>query len=302
MPTILGIVDGSTEKNNRVEQEGGLFKVKKSLKLTYIVLSDDVFQTAEDIENTPGLPPLFYPSSGMFCRDIDPKEQQTVRNPMTGVMCILWHVDVAFDNEIDSQQNQSNIQNKRPVVSWGGDLVKTHLLKDPITGQAITTTALEPIECEDDQVMPILNIKRYEVFPWDPLRQLVYANKTNSTPFYGAPEGTVLMLPIEEEEDVIDDTTWAVVQYHLKFNLVEDPDNPGNLMKDSWNFKPVNRGYFYRPTALLPPIKNLDDNGHPQQVLLDLFGRKLPDGDPIVTLDFNKKGKVDFNALSLGPF
>ena len=112
--------------------------------------------------------------------------------------------------------------------------------------------------------------------------------------------GGVLFAPPEVDEETIEGIRYAVVTYRLKFKV--DGNEP-------WRARVLHHGFKYRETAGAAPTIYQDRHGNPATVNLiskevdaAKAGMKLPDGDAAHYKEFNRFEKIDFNALSLGPF
>lgn len=298
MPKILGVDNGSISASHSLEKKDKFWVKKKTYKLVYLVLADSLADDEEDILATAGIPPLFYPYNGTVCKKRTPTETTRVVHPVSGVSSALWEVACDFDSDIDPDQNQDPDQ-KTPTVRWYGETDEEVLEKDAITGDPIETEAGEPIIITTPVVHPVLEISRYEPYPFDPDTMLDYAHHTNSTVFWGAPQGSALMLPMEVDEEIIEKVKWCKVVYKIKFRIKKDG---GGMMQDTWKARPLHHGFKYRKVAGEPPQVFTDGQGNPATVNLTAGGVLLPQGNPPEYLSFNRFTKTDFNALSLGPF
>jgi len=298
VPKIIGMEDGSFEATIDLEKRGNLTVRHKRFRNTYIILGDDTSQSEEAIILTSGLPPLFYPLRGAYCKEQRPKEISTIRHPVTGVAAILWEVACDFDSSVDPDQNQPP-EAQEPDVSWGGEVGEELLEKDAVTGDPIQTDAEEPILLMTPVVFPILKIERYELWPFDPDTMLDYTQHTNSATFWGAPPGCALMLPMETStKQIIEETAYVRVTYQIKFKMKKEA---GVFKEDTWKARVLHHGFKYRPKPG-PPVIYQDRHGNPATVNLTVGGFKLPDGNTPEYKEFNRLYKANFNNLSLGPF
>lgn len=295
MGTILGIKEGSKDASYGYEKRDKLLILVKQFTLTYYVLADSINDTEDDVLSTSGIPPLFYPLNGAYTQGYNPKEMQTVIHPVTGVKTTIWEVEVEFDSNVDINEEDEPTQ-KTPVVRWSGETEEELLDKDPVTGDAIVTDAEEPILINAPIILPVLEIKRYEFYPFDPNVMLSFAHHVNSTTFWGAPPGSALMLPMDVDEETIDGEKFAVVTYRIKFKIKPGLDEP-------WKARVLHHGYKYRPESGAEPIAATDKTGNPITVnLKNGEGTKLPDGATPHFKTFNRFPKTNLNSLSLGPF
>lgn len=269
MPTVIDILDGSIEGGRELVNSGQTTYTRFRRKLIYVVLGDSTADTPSTIETATGVPlPGVGSYAGALCTRTTPKELTIVRHPGTGVNVGLWHVDAEFDTDARPTSDTT------PEVFWTGETDKELFDQDAVDGRKIVTAAGEPIFAEKPFVVPTLNIKRYEDYPFNPNTILLFCNRVNSTLFYGAPRGTVLLLPIEADEERQDPSTKKVMaHYKLKFLLKTDAF--GNLLEDTWKYRPLNQGYLYRKAPGEKPITKVDKLGHPIKVNLKLDGTEL---------------------------
>jgi len=310
MPAVLGVKNSSISSNTLlVTKAAGAFR-RKNFKKTFIVLADTVSQIDDDILATAGIPPLFSVLNSAFCVGLHPKEEDRIRrHPVTGVPTILWEVVADFDSNLDRTEEEEDKppESKTPKTNWSGETEEEVLTEDVITGEAIQTKAEEPIIITGSVVRPILEIRRYEFWPFDPDTIVNFAAKVNSTEFYGAPEGSALMLPMSTEEQLIEQIRYNIVTYRIKFNIKPTDFGPEGLKPDTWKAKILHHGFKHRVrfgAGNIPgePEVFTDKFGNPATVNLDIEGVKLADKADPVFLEFNRYSKVDFNILSLGPF
>jgi len=303
MPTVIGKKDGSHSAGYRIEKQDKIEIVMKSWSDVWYVLADTVDQDDDLILMASGLPTLYDISNGAYCKNKKAKAVTRVRHPVTGAATELWEVAIDFDNDIDPDQgDEDDPTNKPATIRWHGETEDELLEKDPITGEAIETDAGEPILMTSPFVMPVLEIKRYESYPFNPNTMLNYSHRINSTAFWGAAEGTALMLPMEVDQETIEGVIYAVVTYRIKFKIKEGQDEP-------WKAHLLHHGFKYRPEAGGKPEIFKDKHGNPATVNLKTEadnpgegGTLLPDGDPAEYKEFNRFTKANFNTLSLGPF
>ena len=302
MPKVLGVQDGVSGGESGFTR-GGVRET--SFSLVYNVLSDNLTQTQADIIATTGIPPLYYPTGGAYVKSHRPREVSTVIHPITGVKAILWEVEVEFDSGVDPSGGTAGgtppaPPARRPKVRWSGDTEEEVLDKDVDTDEPIQTEAGEPILLMSPTTLHILEITRYEPYPFDPNTQHNYANHINKSTFWGAPAGCAWMQPIEVDEETIEGVLYCSVTYTIKFKIKKGPS--GAFKDNTWRSRILHHGSKFRPAAAEPAQVAVDENNNPITVNLDYGGIKLPDGDPPVYLVFNRLHRADFNALSLGPF
>lgn len=305
MPKVLGPVEASALASFQVVKKNKIETLQSRFSRSYYVLSDNTSQNEVDIANTAGIPPLYSILGGAWCVKIDPKEIATIgRHPTTGVTCILYEVRCDFDSDTDVQEANQAPTAKTPKVSWTGELEEDVLEKDAITGYPIQTVPGEPIPETGPFPIAILEVRRYEYPPFNPGVMLAYAAHTNSTPFYGAPSGTALMMPMTVSEvQVVNNTRVVEVAYQIKFKIKKN--SSGALEQDTWASRPLHEGYKFFPEVGKPAEIARDKFGNPRTVNLKQDGTKLPDNAPLnqlFFLTFNRFPKANFNFLNLGPY
>lgn len=294
MPTILGTKDGTYSADYGLAQRDEVTVLQKTIKQTIYVLGDDLNETEDSITATPGLPKLYSLLNGAYAIAANAKESGRVVHPVTGVPTAIWEVDYSYDSNVNPEDDDDPT-NKPPVIRWYGETEEEVLEEDAITGDPVQTDAEEPILITTPVVLPVLEIKRYEDYPFDPNIMLDYSHRTNSTTFWGAPAGSALMLPMDVDQEVIEGTIFAVTTYRIKFKI-----KPG--VAEPWKARVLHHGFKYRTAAGKPPVIYEDRYGNPATVNLTAGGTKLPDGDPAEYLEWNRFEKANLNALSLGPF
>jgi len=306
MPLHLGIKDSSTESTVKVELKSGTLALEhKTRKDTHYVLADDILDDEDAILATTGVPGMYSIQSGCVVTDLNPSVSSTIIHPTTGLLTQLWEVEVSYDSNVPPDINQP-ITSQTPKVRWYPEAEEEVLEKDAITNEPITTACDEPIIIEHQYYQIIQEIRRYEAYPFDQLLQYTYGNHVNETEFWGAPPGCALLLPMEVEEEAINQQRFCIVTYKVKYKIRFD-DN-GDMLEDTHKAAPLHQGNLYFPKldiALSPlgvPKRFLDKDGNPGTVNLDIFGVPLPPGQPPQYLSFNRFPKADINLLNLGPF
>lgn len=304
---LLGRVDGQIKGGRSLQKGDGQFYVQqKDYREQYYVIAENLTKTEDDIIATAGLPVLGGIYSSAFCTNLTAEEVMRVHHPNTGVLTMLWMVNAEFTSHLDSDQagNSSDPTDMRPKRRWRSEKEEEVLEKDAITGEPIVTTAGEPIHIKHTVYYIFLEISRYESYPFDPDIINAFVGRANSSSFYGAPTGTVIMDSIESEEEVVNGSVFCHNTYVAKFKMRDDPDSPGNFLSDSFKARPLNNGYlYYPPTELLAATPKtaikLDKNGQPKRINLDANGFELAATSDPVYLEFNEVSKIDFSALNL---
>lgn len=298
MPKIIGVDYGSFGGSDGLQKKDRIWVRQKKNDICYIVLGDNTSQTDEDIYLTTGIPALGEILFGSVCKSRTAKEEQIVTHPATGGRVGLWKVDCSFDSEVDPD-DISEIP-PPPKVSWDGETEDEYLAEDAITGDPIETMAKEPLFITGPVTIPILQIERYEPYPFDPDTMLTYANHTNSLAFWGAPTGCALMMPMQVQEDRLEGEKVVKVIYRIKFKMRV---SGGDFVANTWQAKVLHHGLKYRKEPGAEPVIWTDKHGNPGTInLKNADGTKLSSADPAEFLTFNRHAKANFNALSLGPY
>lgn len=293
MPTVLGIKEGSIGADFSKVKKQDVWTDAKAFDLTYYVLGDSINDREDEIILASGIPPLGYPLRGCYCKKLTPTETNRVANPSTGTPVGLWEVKANFDDDYTPEDDQPPTS-KPPVIRWHGETEEEILEKDVETGDPVQTDADEPILITTPFVLPVLEIKRWENYPFDPNTMLDYSHHVNSAEFWGAPVGSALMLPMEVDEETAEGIKYCVVTYKIKFKIKPDLDEP-------WKARVLHHGSKYRKNAGQPPVQCQDRYGNPTTFNLAEGGTKLAEGAEKVFKDFSRFQKANFNALSLDP-
>lgn len=302
MPKILGIKDGSPSSDYTVNPGTITFEDRDGSR-TYYILADTLDDTHADIRATTGVPQLYALISGGFYVDKHSvKEHGRVLHPVTNVATILYELEVHYTNKINPNQQDSEQppESRSPVIRWTGT-VEDETVDEDVNGTPLQTTAGEKIIATVPVVYPVLEIKRYELYPFDPDVILDYSYRINSSTFWGAKRGSALMLPMECDEQIIEGEKYHYVTYRIRFKIRPDLAVP-------FKARILHEGtqYFANPgdkAANIDPIKALDENGNPLTVNLKVAdGTKLGPNDPAEFIEFDLNDEADFNDLNLGPF
>lgn len=305
MPKRLGEKEATNLGGFELRKKDKIWTNRRKFERTYYVLADTIADNEIQILVTTGLPVLFSLLGGAFCVEKKGKEIARVRHPSTGAATALWEVTAKFDSDIDVDEGDQPPEARTPKVRWYGEQELKQIFKDVRTGEPITNKVGEVIVIEEPVVLPILEIKRYATFPFDPNVQLDYANHVNSEPFWGAPAGCALMMAIEVEEEIIEGTKYNHETYTIKFAM--ERDEGGQFIEDTWKARPLHQGTKH-VTEEGVVEQWTDENRQPGMVNLDEGGMAIvPEGgvlnpNDLVFLEFWTKSETDFNNLNLGPF
>jgi hypothetical protein len=299
MGHLLGPVDGSFNATSNWKVVHGFYFLHRTFQESYNVIGDNLEETfPEVLPNTPGLPQEGDVKREATCRGHRLREQTTVIKA-DGFPSTLFVIDCEFDNMIDFESiTVPALEDHRAKRSWDGVMEEVEFFRDVDTNDPIQTKAFERIYSKVEAPFPILQIQRWEYGPFDPDTIIAYVGRCNLTPFYGAPTGTALMLPIQTEELWYNRTLFVQVTYRIKFWLDIDGTD-GSARSDTWrNAEFVHQGTQYLENAGDFIAKQaVDEDGNPITVNLAADGTK---GGPS-TLIFKKRAYAEFNNLILGP-
>lgn len=310
---FLGKLEQAKDLKIELEQSGMFFNLQKNGKEgCYYVLAQDKNQSEDSIVDTPGIPVLGTVLNGAPVKGFSAREVATVRHWQTGVITILWEVEVSTDSKLtaDNTNTSGDPTEMRPRRRWYTEKEEVSPEKDR-DGELIQTATGERLIVEFPEVINVLEITRYEEAPFDPLKQFHYCNKSNLETFYGAPSGCALMDDIQSDEEEVNGQTYCKVTYVVKFKIRDavppvgstttttDP-NQINLEEDTYSHvKLLHRGYQFFPTVEAasdkkPQIYKVD--GQPTEVNIDAQGL-------ITTIPFFvpylKHKKKDWSPLGL---
>ena len=305
----LGLAEGSRDFKSSLERDDTtqLWKLTSTLKEEYIVVANDLNEPEESLIESAGIPTFAaeFPGTDLRVSKKDWKEEMRVVHPVTKGATMKGTVTVNYSTLIGPNAGSESEQDptaKTPEIRWSAETEEQVITQDAVTGEAIQTVPGEPIIAKLPITLPILEVKRIEVKPFNPFTILFYMNHVNSTAFYGAPPGTALMKsisaePYEEDGEEYVQTTYQIV---FKIGVNEAGDE---LLEETWKFRPLHHGYLYFEDVDEDPIPYVDpDNDQPATINLAEDGTKLAkDADPVL-LEFNRFPRRDFNALNLGPY
>lgn len=300
MPLSLGAKNASQGTNESVKTESGIIRQVKTFDLTYYVCSDAVGDDIADVRTAAGIPTFGTTIDGCYCDSIRGKVVDRVYHPVAGTPAELWEITCSFTNQYDTSRDSSDPINQQPRVRWYCELENYVLDEEARTGLPIVTANDERILIEGTMPIPVLEITRNEFAPADPNLIMAYANKVNSTPFWGVPKGSALMMSPTTEEFDHDNELYIKTVYTIKFRFLRDEE--GDIKEDGWAARPLHEGTLVRKVIGGAITQAKDDNGNPRTVNLDSDGVKLADGVDPVTLLFYRHDEIDFNNLSLGPW
>lgn len=285
MPTFLGYKNKSTTGTREVAKDA-LYPTRKTFRDVVYVKADSINDTEDDIMATSGVPLLGSFTNGAWLRRKTPKEVDSA--------ALLWEVTLEYDSEYSPEDRGRTVD-----WYWGAENLEITLTKDVITGLPIVNSANEPIIITTNIPIPVLTVRRLET-SFDPNTILLYMNRTNSVPFYGAPQDTALLADIRDEPAEYDGQLVRQVTYVIKFNLLWDEENQNYL---GWTSNPLNIGTRYFETANDDStVKIYFKDGVQTTTFLNLDGTARDESLSPIYLQFYKHLRTNLNSLNLGPF
>lgn len=235
MATVIGKKEASPGGETTVETRKKVSTVRYRDEVVYYVVADCT-EGRSDVESATGLP---QPYSEAYIGDILTKViglsssevSNLTQNPYTGNPGVLWEVTVKYDTNLDQEEDQNkDPKDYTPDVRWSSERKREPMTKD-MDGEDFLTRAGEPLFFEEDVVCPVVEIKRYETYPFDPNKIADYENTCNEEEFYGAPKGCAIIDEITSEEEVIQSVRYCRVSYRIRFKFVRD--DGGQLKEDT---------------------------------------------------------------------
>jgi hypothetical protein len=321
MAAVFDTMELGEDGQAYLENRGARSIIRRKTKVVYYVLTDNLVEGEPDVYTATNLPQIGYTVyRGYVCSNLDMKQTAIVMHPTYGVPCALYEVEATFDNNIESGEGGSQLQptnppDIRPVIRWHGEEVTRQLVLDT-DGAPVRNTAGEIIYVDEPRTVLTLEISRWETYPYNPNNFFTYAGKKNSTTFWGAPAGACLMLPMEVDEDRINNRMFAKVTYKIKFDMVTWNSSYATVLKWSsgswvpaalseispWDVLSLNEGYQYRNAAGEKPVTG-DKTGNKRKYNLKPDGTVIdPATENMYFLRFRNRGTANFNALQLGPY
>lgn len=300
---FIGEVEMKRNAEDRVYFEDGRWVITANVKRVYEVWTDNCSDTEDDVLSVVGIPPLFSTILGIPCVGRSVKELgEFIHN---GQQKWRWHVTCGFDSNIDVNQSDQPPDARTPEVRWTTETVEEMLhfsVDDP--PQLITTSAYEAVPIAVQIAQPVLEIKRFEVWPFDPDIILQYVSTLNSGPFYGAPEGCAQMMSIDSVKSKIEDQFYSNTTYKIRFKMRHD--GSFNFVPNTFQGLLRDHGTQYLKTkddgVTKEIVKNIVE-GEIVKVGLDGAGSPVDaqTTQPAI-IPWNIYPKTNFNNLNLGPY
>lgn len=280
----------------KLVQEGLLWKVKRTLKIDYIVIAGTMNEPSEMIALAPGVPRLgaVYPDpAGWFIvKAVDPQQSKAVT--VDGKQTMEWIVSVEMDSEIEAVDPVE----LPPEVSWGSETQEVVCKKDVINNTEVKTALGDPLKLTRPVTIPVLTVSRYyHAVNFSPEIIYSYTNTLNKETFWGAPPKHVLLKNIQGKYSRIelpDGTKQIFFHATFTFKFRREKDS-----KEPWTAEILHFGKQYK-----------DENGRtlqafsqpgntPIEVRLGPNGEKLKDSDDSHYLKFHIYEEMDFTPLAV---
>ncbi|MDO4571502.1 MAG: hypothetical protein Q4D38_14045 [Planctomycetia bacterium] len=291
MAYLMGETSASRQGDKSLEKNGTVWRQRRQYSREYTVLADSFDESEESILRT--VPRLGSVLGGCICKSVSVKEVEGVIHPRTKKLTALWKISCSFDSDVLLDPLELD-----PEVRWSAEQEEEALWQDVETGEAIQTKCGEQIPITRHRVIPVLEIKRYMEFPFNPNILLNYTNTINALEFWGAPPQHALLASIECDyvEIELSDTQkkkYAHVSYRIKFKFDPHTDQP-------WQASPLHYGNLTWGDGEKTFVTQIiDREGRPKQGLLDAEGYELGPSLEPVFLKFNQFLTKDWTSLGI---
>lgn len=291
MAYLMGETTATRHGDQSLEKNGTIWKQKRQYSREYTVLADTFDESEESILRT--VPRLGSVLNGCLCKSVSVKEVEGVIHPRTKKLTALWKITCSFDSDVQLDPLELD-----PEVRWSAEQEEEALWQDVETGEAIQTKCGEQIPMTRQRVIPVLEIKRYMDFPFDPNILLNYTNTLNAGEFWGAPARHAFLASIECDyvEIELSDTQkkkYAHVSYRIKFKF--DP-----FSNEPWKARPLHYGNLVWADGEKTAVTQYTDlQGRPCPTLLDEEGFDLGASLSPVFLAFNQYLTKDWTSLKI---
>lgn len=295
MAMLTGIKTGSRSMTRSLEMSGPIWRVKRTLKMDYVVIASSMDELSEMIALAPGIPRLgaiFPDPSGWFIvKRVDPAQSKAVM--VDGKQTMEWIVSVEMDNQIEAVDPTK----LEPTVSWGSETQEVACRKDVKNGKDVQNAVGDPLKLARPITVPVLTISRYyHAANFSPEIIYSYTNTLNKKTFWGAPPYHVLLKDIQGKYlriELPDGTKPLFFQATFKFKFRRDTES-----EEPWT------------AQVLHTAKKFKENGHtlqalsqpgntPIEVRLGPNGEKLKDTDESYYLKFHIYEERDFTPLAI---
>ena len=300
------VIDQSAESrsgNYTSVVKNRIWTMRRTFKREFIVISDYMDEDETSILSSVGIPPINSYLQGAVCVSQDAEEEEPIRW-YNGTDQMKWKVVCGFDSDRDTSESEQPPTARTPEVDWSTSMSEENMPQD-VNGNYVANSVGDRIDVRVPRANSILEIRRYEAYPYNPNTLLFYGGCVNDSVFYGAPRGSVFMEAIQSTKTEVDGAVYSNTTYRMNFKLRYDAS--GNIFPDSWVVFVPNTGFSYLKTAgdMATKTRITDDEGGQKEDWLELDGTIRP-GPPTndfpVQLQFPPYFYRNFSALSLGPY
>lgn len=310
---FLGQKDNSAGKQDSVEaQQGQIPKFNHKRERTYLLISDTIGQTEDDILADGNIPAL----GNSIALGYPVKEREATcvgrlaRHPVTGVPCELWEVTCSADSALTSSEpnEEDDPLNLAPLIEWEWEDEEVAFEYDMVTGAPVVNPNNEPYFDKRTVIYPVLCITRYEEYPVFPDALGPYINTLNASPFWGTPPKTCLMKAPEISVEEVESTgfRYSKIKYRIAIKYND------YYASEPWKARYLCQGQQVRMAPGKPPITNKPD-GNPVTINLSAStiapegggdpigwpGGPLPEGVSPQYQEFNKYKPAEWYPLDL---
>lgn len=283
MSYVAGVRVGLNTSQTWNEEQ---MRIENTRTKVFVVIMDSPSAEEDDVAAVPGVPYIgsFDTIAGGFCKSREFNE----------VAPAVWEVTVEYDNTFkqpeNTDPNNPDPWDMSPQWSWSSETIDVPIVKDAITGDAITSSAWEPLPpITAPMTIPVLTIRKaLATFDEGDIQE--YTNKTNSQAFWGWSMDKAYMFSINASPEKQGNTKFWRVEYVIKFK------------QDKWTVELLDQGTYYRDPLTLDKIPFGDAAFQQVTGNLDGTGFRNDTGTPAFVGPFNTVTRKDFNILGLGPY
>ena len=305
MASIMGVPTGAPNLTKELQKSGIVWKLNTSYSREYLVLADRLDEPQESIlaavpavGDVTHVPAIGAKEGKMMCKSVNVTEVEVVHHPATGELTSLNKIVCQFDSDVKLDPLELDAE-----VRWSSESEEEALWKDVVTGAPIATAVGEQIPMTRPLVIPVLEIKRYAPFPFNPTTIIEYTNTLNEKTFWGAPAKHALLASIEcdyVDVELYDGVKqkFAHVSFRIKFRFDANTEEP-------WKARPLHYGNYAFELGSDADDQEIkckqitDKSGRPIQGNLDANGFELGANDDPVFLEFNLYATKDFDDLGI---
>lgn len=302
-----GEKEASREGGRELSQDSPLLGTQKRWQTTFMV-QPDVGEVLADLDEedalaATGIPALREVNGSAYLIAKYAKEYDSNNG--------IWEVTCYWDSAVPASA---------PTFEywWESETVEKVIMQDQITGLPICNSVGEPLLLTRPIELPVLVVEKIQT-SFDPDVILNFSNRTNKSPFCGAPAGCALMGRIQDSPEYQGGLTLRRVRYNVKFDLSISIDSSGTATLKGWIVDLLNHGTKYAVpiiggTAETPDGRTItvdetilyanftDLHMNPTTGNLELDGSKRDPALPGIYLPFNRYPQAEFNELSIDPY